>query len=685
MDRTSARCCSNGRRVPAPPPARASVDAVARFALGAAVALGVLAAADRRSGAAAEPEAASAYHFDGSVSGGYRMVDIDGSKDKYREDYDLRSGGRLFGFIAGAASSRPDTTPVDRLRIEIDGPGDEPYSHYRLVTSDRGRFDLRASFTRSRYFYAVPRLFEASVPDVVPTDDLHSFDVVRTNGAVDLTVHSSKLPVLRLGYRLYDVDAGSRTVSTVRIPGGDTFLVQAPSSNVANVVIGGTTFKLLDADVSLEQRYRWTDRHLKQDDPLNSGGLDPTDASTLEAYASRGDDRIDTPMTTVRVRRTIGERLDVDAGYFFSRASMDFDRRQTSTGTSNVPSYSGTLRTDDDGDSVLTTHVADLGTTVRVSERIRLHSRYRFNERRQDGSVDEAGTFGALAVATDDRDRSHEASSEIEVEPRDDLLLGAGVRYRHRHAAPAAAADVTTDTVGAIARVRYRPRSYLDLFARYENVQIDDPLRVTGDERNAPPLPGRETILTFVNRGALGFRLTPRPWGRIDYQFSVDRRDNDTFNGNAHTLGNSVTLTLDPRPDLTFLVSYTRRLVDGRADILIAPLYQRTTSEQDGTENTVVSVMRYDFRLLGQRWASGWSVSYVDTNDTLRPRLEEGGRSETRYDLDRVDAGWFLTWAHRLIEPTIEFRYIDYTQRPLAANDYRATILVLKATKRFDF
>jgi hypothetical protein len=65
--------------------------------------------------------------------------------------------------------------------------------------------------------------------------------------------------------------------------------------------------------------------------------------------------------------------------------------------------------------------------------------------------------------------------------------------------------------------------------------------------------------------------------------------------------------------------------------------------------------------------------------------LEPGLAGRKFFDLDRVDGGAFLALHHRLIEPSIEFRMIDYGERVLPRNDYRATILAFKLTKRWSF
>src|SRR3972149_3974123 len=74
-------------------------------------------------------------------------------------------------------------------------------------------------------------------------------------------------------------------------------------------------------------------------------------------------------------------------------------------------------------------------------------------------------------------------------EPRPNFLLRGGLRFSRRDVdLTSGTGDISTDTLGAIGSIRYRPWSFLDLFARYENVQIEDPLVVSGQPTNVPPL-----------------------------------------------------------------------------------------------------------------------------------------------------------------------------------------------------
>ena len=632
----------------------------------------------------AEAEPQVQWTFDAKATGGYRMVDIDGSKDKYREDYNLRSGGRLFDLDVGGAAKDPDATHLDRFRFQMETPGDEPVSHFRLTAGDRPLYDLRADFTRSKYVYAVPRLWEDAVAGNLRLDDLHDFNTERTDGSVDLTIHAKNLPKLFFGYRLYERHGDS--VSSMFVPAGDVFTVAAPIDSTTNVGRVGTEFKALGTNVFLQQEYRRVDRGIDLGPPTSPAGVDPNDASQMTFLDDNRDEHLDIPVTTVRLRRPFGDRVDVTGAYLYSHADLGFDFDNRQTATTNVPGVSGSSSATGSGDATLNTHAADLGTTVKLSERARVHVDYRFNSRSQDGSLDELGTFGVLATTTGDEVRTYSVTGDVEVDPRPDLTLRAGIRWARRDAEfTQTLQDISTDTIGAVGDVRYRPWSFLDLFARYENAQVHDPFTTPGDANGIPELPEREIALTFTNRASAGLRLTPRDWVTLRYQFTADSRENDTFAARTQAFGNSTGVSLSPLPDLTIFAGYTRRDVDSQADILIAPLYNSTLSLQAGSEDVFVSELVWDFVFQGLKWSTGWNVAYVNSDTTLKPRLEPDSAVKTFYDLDRIDGGAFLVLRHRWAEPAVEFRMIDYNERILPQNDYRATMVTFKLTKRIDF
>jgi hypothetical protein len=626
------------------------------------------------------------YTVDGSVTTGYRFVDVGGSTAKYREDYNLNQGPVLFGLSVDGVSHAPEKTSLDRFHLEVDTPGNEPVSFFRLSAADRETYDLRVDFTRSKYFYAVPQEFEQPVAGDVRLDDLHDFNTTRTNGSVDLTVHAAHLPTLLFGYRLYELTGDS--TSTMRIQNGDTFLTNAPVDSVTHVGKVGTEFHWLGTDVFLQEEYRRVERSFDQQAPLPGAaiGVDPTDPSTLESWLSHEDEHLDIPATTLRLRHPVGDDVDLTGDYFYSHADLGFHGGRRRDGTSDTPAFSGVAVQTDNGSATLDTHVADLAATWRARDWLRFDASWRYNERSEGGDLREPSTFGLVAASTGDQVRVHSLTGDVEVDPRKDLSLRAGVRWAHRDANFSQAGEKkTTDVVGAIADATYRPCTFADLYVRYEGAQVDDPLVSPGDPASIPSIPSREITLTFVNRGNTGLRLRLRDWLSVQYQLVAESRENSSFGARSQNFGNSVGLSVQPLETLSFYASYTRRDVDNRADIFLAPLYTRMRSLQRGTEDVFTTDLRYDFTAVRQQWSVGGNVAYVNAGNDLAPRFEPGMQGLTAFDLSRVDGGFFLAWHHPFLEPSIEFRRIDYTERVLPRNDYRATIVALKIRKAFSF
>jgi hypothetical protein len=312
---------------------------------------------------------------------------------------------------------------------------------------------------------------------------------------------------------------------------------------------------------------------------------------------------------------------------------------------------------------------------------VRFSGAYRFDSRAQDGALVRQDAFGRVAAETDYRIRTSRLDGTIEADVRKDLTVRAGARWARRDA-EIAIEDVETDTVGALADVRWRPWSFLGLDLRYESVQIDDPFVARGDDIGGLPVPEREIGLTFVNRGSAGVRVSPVEWATLRYRFLADSRENDSFGGRIAAFGHEAAIDLAPREDLSVFVSWSRRDVDDSGDIRVAPLYGTMTSVQRGSEDVLVAQLSYAFELLAQRWSLGSNVAVAAAEQTLRPAFEPG-RSRTHFDLRRVDGGAFLRLHHRWIEPGIEFRMIDYDERVLPANDYRATMALFTLTRRW--
>ena len=239
--------------------------------------------------------------------------------------------------------------------------------------------------------------------------------------------------------------------------------------------------------------------------------------------------------------------------------------------------------------------------------------------------------------------------------------------------------------MGAIAEGTWKPRRWLDLFFRYDNVQIDDPWTIPGNSRTAPSVPSREIAYTFQNRGKAGFRLRPRDWLQLSYDFTADSFENASFRGRVQRIANTVSVSLTPIAGLTAVAGYTHRDLDTSNLILIAPRYLPTTSLQDGDRGRghdhphlrlqarrilVVDGMEPGLVPIGQpahaelrsRAAAAGTLRSEPVRRRRVPRLPPSlPRARDRGAADHVLAA------------------------PLSRNDYDATIVVFRLTRHFDF
>ncbi|MEO1088260.1 MAG: hypothetical protein AAFY88_28860, partial [Acidobacteriota bacterium] len=122
--------------------------------------------------AAAEAQEEGA--LDGRFRLGYRFVDVNGSENKYAEDFNLDDGVRLFEFRLDFEAPETMRSLVDRVALDIDSFGGDPFESLQLRIQRFGSFDFRYDRRASTYFYndfILP--IEVSSPDLSNAGDFH--------------------------------------------------------------------------------------------------------------------------------------------------------------------------------------------------------------------------------------------------------------------------------------------------------------------------------------------------------------------------------------------------------------------------------------------------------------------------------------------------------------------------------
>jgi hypothetical protein len=124
--------------------------------------------------------------FYGDFLFGYRYVDTTGTLSKYKEDFNLFNGVRLFNFNLHYQPQK-GLKIFDRLDIFANNMGGDPFESLSIYAQKYGTYQLRYDRRKSNYFYQDKHENSGDLYD------LHSFDYdrVRDTGSLKLMLHRS--------------------------------------------------------------------------------------------------------------------------------------------------------------------------------------------------------------------------------------------------------------------------------------------------------------------------------------------------------------------------------------------------------------------------------------------------------------------------------------------------------------
>jgi len=421
----------------------------------------------------------------GEVSGelqlGWRSVDVDGDREKYRQHLNLRDGPWLpeleLAWRAEDAGRESDGWAPERLSLRLSDLGDEPYQHARVELERPGRYRLSYDRSESEYFYddLLVRPEDASVEGSTG-GDYRRFDFERVRDRLSLDLDLSARTELALGYeRQRKRGDGTAPIDVSR----EEFVVARPIDETLDLVEASLAHARESFSVTLTERYRRFDFDSAMFLPGFSEGLDPDGPTSLDTFL------LDQPYTleafehelAARYRPT--ERLTLSGNVVLADVDVSLRAREAASGTD----FSGApldvlLRGSGDVDQ--DRRLADVGVTFAVTDRLELFGRVRGTTLEQSASLD----FEPAGAADWDIDGARvEAGVEAVVGPALRLAIGAtaesrDVTTRQTVAGVDQREIQDTDADGYFLRLWYRPSRHAELHLGYEDNSVDDPFSV---------------------------------------------------------------------------------------------------------------------------------------------------------------------------------------------------------------
>jgi len=450
----------------------------------------------------------------GSVELGYRIVDVNGNEDKYREDVNLDDGALWLSGLD--IDYRPaDSRLFDSLVLEASDLGGEPHESARFRMSKAGRYDLSLRYRRTEYFHRDAGYF------LRPEGDLHGWDTARDFVNLNLRIETTDWLTLRFGADNNERDGRSTTSRDIQ---RDVFVLDSPIDQKASSFWAAADFRWGWADITVEQRSTsWENRWLAT--TSGNSGTDPGEPSLLNDYRQLQTTDADAPVTLLSFRGSPWERFRFLVEYAHVDAELDYDTDADWDGIDFTGQDFQTTLTNK-GRVQRTSDLWDVEAAIVLLPRIELTIDYARRSYEQDGSIDsvevqnggaEQGTYPVQGVVDNSLDLDTSGLTLNWQATRSlSLALGAGWQERTADFELSGPAVETMRTLYR-AGIRWRPNRIWDFRLDLEQGDDDNPLTPispTSEDRirfraNVTPVSGLALSLNFLDRSLENDESTP--------------------------------------------------------------------------------------------------------------------------------------------------------------------------------
>lgn len=515
---------------------------------------------DRQPATPADEHKAGNYTIITSIELGVRGLSVDGNDNKYRSDLNYRPGFRVFDSSFLMRAKEGEGGLFDTFLVNSTGFSADPYGSVRVNMEKSHWYRFDANFRRNTYRNNLLNLALGQ----------HTRNTRHKFGDFDLRLLPNNRTIhFNLGYSL-DRNSGDGTTtfdysnatasrgSALTVRGGDEYAVIRNIRTRANEYRFGAEGRVGVIDWGFLQGIRaYAD---DSRDFLNaaSQGNNTTNTAFLGTFTLDIPTHSRAYFTRVNAHTFLARRLDVTARYTYSKMRSRYALTEQDTGRTSgsganpvatALTYVTTITTP--GDSVRPAHLADLGVTWLVTDKLRISETLRYNTFRNEGNqvyTEVTAAFRANGAAL------FNPSPTTFVVPANYTL-----NYRRLYN------QIEAD-------YQFGPRLGVHFGHRYQNRHIDT--LDLGLVIQAQPAPGfvekAETFRLHSNNFFGGFKAKPvKAWTVF---FDAARGDaNDLFTrvDNRTSTNFRVRNRITPRPGLGLNVSFITRDNDNPGETVI--------------------------------------------------------------------------------------------------------------------
>ncbi len=597
----------------------------------------------------------------GNFEFGYRYVDINGNRDKYYEDLNLRKGPRLLTLNFDILSSGKYKNFFDLLNIYASTIGGDPFESYGFNMKKYGSFNFRYSHRKSTYYYK-DTILPPALADLSTSNggDFHIFNFERYSDSIFFDVRFLKRAKLSVSFDRQRKSGESTTSIDI---GRDEFEFDKPIDELKTEYKAGLQIDLDKADIYLEGSYHEYENHSRLFLPGFSAGADSQNVdnpTVLNFFELLTPYDYTMPMFTAKLNFRPINRIRATFAFTYSDMEMDMNYRETALGVD----YTGLpLDYTDTGSAEINRkfNLVDFDISLKVVDWAYLIGGFRYNKLKQDGELDiEATTYDSLI---DMNTTIYEAGAQVL--PYKTLSLSGGVRFESRDAlyeTDTPEEEVTTERTTFFINGNYNFSNKLSLLGEYERGTYNNPYTLIS--------------VTDLNRFKVRAKIKPVYGLNLILSYLLRDMENEDSGGeyNSNTLAIDVAYNLKSKFDMSAGYSYQKI----KTSITNVIPFQLTFPPFTLTEAT-------------------WNILYESKNNILRGALKykfnanlsagatvHYSKNTGTWELDWTTIqGWVKYTLNSGYSIFLSYRWNDYHEELYSFDDYSSNIFTLGFGYRF--
>lgn len=397
--------------------------------------------------------------FSGSFSVGYRGVDVDGVETKYKEDYNLDSGPKLFKVALHYQPVGKLKKYFDRLDMKPNYHGASPFETINVSLVKYGTYKFKYDRKKSSYFYR----------DILEGHDFNTYDFDRVNDSASLKVWLCKSARFYMGFNRYTKKGDSTTSLDIN---RDEFEFDRPLDEESKEITLGLEMSLKRFTLVLEEKIQdyENDYHLFL--PGFSGGEDPYDPADLSYFAINQPYDFRSFTHTARINARPTDNFLIRAAAQISTQDMRLSYSESQMGTT----YMGTeftFNSSGEGEFDRKMQLYDFDISYLFSSKVAFTAAVRYRNLEQDGMIEEYGEdmmhaleFNTLGI-----------EGGLQFQPTAKLAFSVGARHETRKLEEVEdGAEEKTERTGFFGNVKLFLLKHLRLTCDYQFGSYKDPL-----------------------------------------------------------------------------------------------------------------------------------------------------------------------------------------------------------------